>query len=109
MLYTQVYPGVCSTNIKRHMGVDKSISGNAVASPILWLLTRSPERGAQTVLWASTDQCLSGVTGKLFSNMKEVEVESVVEDMNELGRKLSMVSRYWTGLGEKEQLRREIS
>ena len=21
------YPGVCSTNIKRHMGVDKSISG----------------------------------------------------------------------------------
>ena len=22
-----VYPGVCATNIKRHMGVDKSISG----------------------------------------------------------------------------------
>ena len=22
-----VYPGVCSTNIKRHMGVDKSITG----------------------------------------------------------------------------------
>merc|ERR1719483_1302442 len=39
-----VYPGVCSTNIKRHMGVDKSISGNLVANPIMWLLTRSPER-----------------------------------------------------------------
>jgi hypothetical protein len=25
--FNAAYPGVCSTNIKRHMGVDKSISG----------------------------------------------------------------------------------
>jgi len=70
-----VYPGVCGTNIKRHMGVDKSISGSVVASPILWLLTRSAERGAQTVLWAAMDQEVGTHTGKLFSNMKETEIE----------------------------------
>jgi len=99
-----VYPGVCSTNIKRHMGVDKSISGSIVASPILWLLTRSPERGAQTVLWAATDQELETTTGKLFSNMKEVDTE-LGEDMTEVRKKLSAVSQYWTGLLEKEQLK----
>jgi len=99
-----VYPGVCSTNIKRHMGVDKSISGSIVASPILWLLTRSPERGAQTVLWAATDQELDTTTGKLFSNMKEVDME-LEEDMTGVRKKLSAVSQYWTGLLEKEQLK----
>ena len=74
---------MCSTNIKRHMGVDKSISGSVVASPILWLLTRSPDRGAQTVLWAATDQELETTTGKLFSNMKEVDIE-LGEDMKEV-------------------------
>lgn len=99
-----VYPGVCSTNIKRHMGVDKSISGSVVASPILWLLTRSPDRGAQTVLWAATDQELETTTGKLFSNMKEVDIE-LGEDMKEVRKKLNVVSQYWTGLQEKEQLK----
>ena len=29
-----VYPGVCSTNIKRHMGVDKSITGANITGDI---------------------------------------------------------------------------
>jgi len=101
-----VYPGVCSTNIKRHMGVDKSISGNIVASPILSLLTRSAERGAQTVLWAATATELGDSTGKLFSNMKEKEIEiPECGDIDLLRRKMAAVSKYWTGLQEKEQLK----
>ena len=100
-----VYPGVCATNIKRHMGVDKSISGNLVANPIMWLLTRSPDRGAQTVLWAATGSELVGLTGKLFSNMKEIEVECVGEDMMEQRKKMRSVSMYWTGLQEKQQFK----
>ena len=75
-----MYPGVCNTDIKRHMGVDKSITGNIIASPILWLLTRSPARGAQTVLWAATDPDVATVTGKLFSNMQVdiLQTKSVV-------------------------------
>jgi len=102
-----VYPGVCSTNIKRHMGVDKSMSGSMVATPILWLLTRSPERGAQTVLWAAIDQELANVTGKLYSNMKEIDVElpdSAMED--DVSRRLLAVSSYWTGLIEKDALKK---
>jgi len=99
-----VYPGVCSTNIKRHMGVDKSISGNIVANPILWLLTRSPERGAQTVLWAAMAQEAENITGKLFSNMKETDIELPEDegiDMDMVRRKMAAVSLYWTGLKEK--------
>ena len=61
---------MCSTNIKRHMGVDKTISGYLIATPILWLATRTAARGAQTVLWAATDPGLDKVSGKWFSNMK---------------------------------------
>lgn len=52
------------------MGVDKTISGYLIATPILWLATRTAARGAQTVLWAATDPGLDKVSGKLFSNMK---------------------------------------
>ena len=69
-LHVQVYPGVCSTNIKRHMGVDRSITGNMIANPLLWLLTRTAARGAQGVIWAATDASLDKVTGKLFSSME---------------------------------------
>ena len=69
-LNVQVYPGVCSTNIKRHMGVDRSITGNIIANPLLWLLTRTAARGAQGVIWAATDSSLDRVTGKLFSSMQ---------------------------------------
>ena len=74
-LHDQVYPGVCSTNIKRHMGVDRSITGNIIANPLLWLLTRTAARGAQGVIWAATDAGLDKVTGKLFSSMEVRRVE----------------------------------
>jgi len=100
------YPGVCSTDIKRHMGVDKSISGNIIANPLLWILTKSPERGAQTVVFAATDKDLKCETGKLLSQMKEIDVDSVAED-EELARKLYLVSQYWTGLVDKQTLVKE--
>ena len=65
---------MCSTNIKRHMGVDRSITGNIIANPLLWLLTRTAARGAQGVIWAATDSSLVGVTGKLFSSMEVIQI-----------------------------------
>ena len=95
-----VYPGVCSTDIKRHMGVDRSITGNIIANPILWLLTRTAARGAQTVLWSATDPDLGKVTGKLFSNMKEIEIDEKAKD-DSLGNKMLAVTKFWTGLESK--------
>ena len=103
----QVYPGVCSTNIKRHMGIDKSISGNIIARPFLWLFNRTPERGAQSVIWAATEPSLSAVTGKLFSNLQEMEVEDKAGD-KQLGEKVLAVTRFWTGLDNKEKIQKEL-
>lgn len=94
------YPGVCRTNIKRHMGVDKSISGNFLANPILWFFERRPTAGAQTPLYLSLDPALVGVTATLWSNMEELPVlESATDQV--LVKKMSVVSKYWTGLMDK--------
>ena len=53
------YPGVVGTSIKRHMGVDKSVTGNFIAKPLLWLLpgaAKKPEEGAKTPLYLTLDQ-----------------------------------------------------
>jgi len=98
-----VYPGVCGTNIKRHMGVDKSFSGNFIANPLLWILTKSAERGAQTPLYVATDPILNEPSGTLFSNMKLLEVDPVAED-SQMAAKMLAVSSYWSGLVNKEDL-----
>jgi len=97
ILVNAVYPGVCATNIKRHMGVDKSISGNIIAHPLLWLLTRTAARGAQTVLWAAIDKDVEEKTGKLFSNMKEIDIDDKALDEIS-GKKILAVSKFWMGL-----------
>jgi len=99
---TAVYPGVCATDIKRHMGVDKSITGNIIANPLLWFLTKSAERGAQTPLLVATDTNIE-LSGGLYSNLKPLDVDSVALD-KELAKKIMAVSLYWTGLMDKADL-----
>ena len=107
MLLFQVFPGVCSTNIKRHMGIDKSISGNIIAQPLMWVITKSPERGAQSVIWAATEPSLAGLSGKLFSRMQEEEVEERAMD-GKLGEQVLAVTRFWTELDNKEKIQQEL-
>lgn len=99
---TAVYPGVCATNIKRHMGVDKSITGSIIANPLLWFLTKSAERGAQTPLLVATDTNIE-LTGGLYSNLKPLDVDPVALD-KDLANKIMAVSLYWTGLMDKADL-----
>ena len=107
MFLFQVYPGVCSTNIKRHMGIDKSISGNIIAKPLTWFLTKSPDRGSQSVIWAATEPSIAGVSGKLFSKMQEEEVEDTAKD-GKLGEQVLAVTRFWTELDNKEKIQEEL-
>ena len=65
------------------MGVDRSITGNIIANPLLWLLTRTAARGAQGVIWAATDAGLDKVTGKLFSSMEVRRVEFDIFDSSQ--------------------------
>ena len=109
------------------MGVDRSITGNIIANPLLWLLTRTASRGAQGVIWAATDSSLDRMTGKLFSSMQvrqgllvsslsqccarllfltwigltllfqEIEIDAKAKD-KVLSEKMLAVSKFWTGL-----------
>jgi len=91
------YPGVSSTNIKRHMGVDKSITGYFISRPLLWFLSRSAERGSQTPLYVCLSEALSGETGKLYSGLKEIEIDPKAEDAL-VAKRLAAVDKYWAGL-----------
>ena len=90
------------------MGIDKSISGNIIAKPFLWLMTRSPERGSQSVIWAATEPSIAGVSGKLFSKMQEEEVEDRAKD-EKLGEQVLAVTRFWTELDNKEKIQQELN
>lgn len=92
-----VYPGVCGTNIKRHMGVDRSFLGWYISNPLLWFFTKTAKQGAQTVLYALIDEDMCGVTGKLLSNLKPIEVDEKANDVP-LRTKLMAVDKYWSGL-----------
>ena len=93
------------------MGVDKSVTGNFIAKPLLWLLpgaAKKPEEGAKTPLYLTLDQetinnC-ENATGKLYdSKQNELEIDSVALDEN-LAKKLFMVDEYWTGIKSKADL-----
>ena len=96
------YPGICKTNIKRHMGVDKSVSGNVISKPLLSPLTRSADEGAKTPMLLAIDTQLS-VSGQLFSSGKPTDIDPVALDQDS-ARKLFAVDAYWTGLLTKQQI-----
>ncbi len=96
------YPGVVNTSIKRYMGVDKSILGTFVSNPLLWFFTKPPSRGCQTPLYLATDDGVSGISGKLFANLKEVEVSDNAKDETVM-KKLVAVGKYWSGQVDSKQ------
>lgn len=99
-----VYPGIVSgTDIKRYMGVDKSMSGRLVSKPLLSFATRSAEKGAQTVIYVLLEESLKSESGKLFSNMQEKEIEGEAKDMT-LAKKLFLIDEYWTGIKNKDDI-----
>uniref|UniRef100_A0A0K2UQE0 Uncharacterized protein n=1 Tax=Lepeophtheirus salmonis TaxID=72036 RepID=A0A0K2UQE0_LEPSM len=97
------YPGVCNTNIKRHMSVERSFFGSYVSGPFLNLFGRQSIEGAQTPLKLLIDPSLEGVTGKLFSNLEEINVNDKATQ-NDLNTRLYLMDEYWTDLITHEDL-----
>ena len=64
----------------RHMGIFKSFFGNLLVSPFLWLFTKRPNAGAQTLVYCALEPSLQNVSGKYFSNCKEEEVAENAKD-----------------------------
>ena len=106
-----VYPGVVATDIKRHMGVDKSIVGTFISSPLLWLLTTSPERGAQTAVYAAIDESAAGASGKLYVKREVTEPEVTADSekaAEEAARKVYALGKYWSGQEQDSEALKKI-
>lgn len=92
-----LHPGIVDTNIARHMDFVNSWFASLFLKPLAWPFIRTPERGAQTTLYAVLDPSLANVTGKYFSNCAESHVAPQALD-DDTARKLFITSLRWTRL-----------
>jgi retinol dehydrogenase 14 len=60
---------------------------------------RTPEKGAETLIWAATAPELAGVTGKYFANKKEIYTRAIARDADAC-RRLWELSEKMTGMGK---------
>lgn len=103
-----VYPGVVNnTNIKRHMGVHKSMLSQYILKPVLWFVERTPADGAQTVLYLMLEDHPMMRTGKLYAKCEEMAFFNIAKDKG-AAKRLIDIDDYWTGLKTKEQLQAEL-
>jgi len=61
-----VNPGVVDTEITRHMFVYKHWFTRMLLKPFSWPFIKSPDRGAQTVLYVALDPDLANTSGSYF-------------------------------------------
>ena len=87
-----LHPGGVATNFGKNLD---GIAGFFFRS--FGFLLRSPERGAETVIWLATAPELEGVTGKYFFDKKEIRSSKVSYD-DEISKRLWHVSEQLTGL-----------
>ncbi|CAN7999756.1 unnamed protein product [Ixodes hexagonus] len=92
-----VHPGIVNTEITRHMGIANSVVATVFAKPILWLFTKSPRQGAQTIVHCALAEGLEADSGAYFSNCKVAATNRIVDD-EVVARWLWATSLKWTGL-----------
>ncbi|KAI5105685.1 retinol dehydrogenase 13 [Silurus meridionalis] len=66
-----LHPGVVATDLGRHTGMHQSHFSSTVLSPVFYLLTKSPELGAQPGVYLSVAEELVGVSGRYYDVMTE--------------------------------------
>lgn len=60
-----VYPGICTTDITRHLPYYNSFTRYFI-KPLAWLFLKSPAKGSQTLIYAALDPELENVTGQFI-------------------------------------------
>lgn len=90
-----VYPGICQTEIGRHMTVNNSSFSQFVLKPLFSLLVRSAQEGASTPTYCAISTAVDNVSGKFFYDFKEREVLGEATDEN-ISRRLWLTSEKWT-------------
>jgi len=98
-----VHPGICYSSNLRYMDVYNSKWLGMVARPVLKIFSRTPRKGAQTILYAAIDPSLENdeASGKYYSDCKEDKPGKQVFDIAE-AKKLWLLSEKWTRLKEAQ-------
>jgi retinol dehydrogenase-14 len=87
-----LHPGPVSTNFGKNNGGPMALFFR-VAKPFM----RSPEQGADTLIWLAVSPDVEGVSGKYFSDRKEIEAKEIAYDEG-ARRRLWEISEDLTGL-----------
>src|SRR5690606_17764885 len=82
-----VTPGVVNSSLGRHAPGALQI----LSAPFKYLLMRTPEKGAETVVFAATDASLHNVSGKYWGDCKQIESSPQSHD-EQLAHKVWQVS-----------------
>lgn len=91
-----VYPGITKTKISRHTDLNKSFISWLVLGPVFWLVEKSPEEGAQTVIYAAVEPNIEKTNGKIFIDLEEQEIPYLRESDEVDGKRLFATSQKWT-------------
>jgi len=86
-----VHPGAVSTGQQSQLEDAYGLFGKAMAT-VMRPLIRSPERGAQSMLWAATSADVLDKSGSYISDVESVGGETSQADDEELGKTLWSVS-----------------
>ncbi len=87
-----VHPGGVRTNFRKDLA-----GGIGLIFRALKIFMRSPEKGAETVVWLAMSPDVRGVTGKYFHDKKEIRSSEVSYD-RDIAERLWEVSAALTGL-----------
>ncbi|KAL5487324.1 hypothetical protein EMCRGX_G019913 [Ephydatia muelleri] len=94
-----LHPGVIRTEIFRHV-----VSGTiakvlcSLASPLTFVLMKSPTEGAQTTIYCAVDEAVEGVSGKYFKDCKVTEPNTKAAVDDDMAERLWKVSAELVGL-----------
>ncbi|XP_060081940.1 retinol dehydrogenase 13-like [Ylistrum balloti] len=89
-------PGIANTKIYRHLPFQKNAFLAISFFPIICLLMKAAEDGAQTGLYCALTDHAGKVSGRLFKECAEIEIEENAKDV-ELQDKLFSKSLEWIG------------
>jgi retinol dehydrogenase-14 len=87
-----LHPGAVSTNFGKNNAGPMALFFR-VAKPFM----RSPEQGADSLIWLASSADVDGVSGRYFSDRKEIEAKEVAHDEG-ARRRLWEISEELTGL-----------
>ncbi|BFZ06996.1 hypothetical protein BsWGS_10035 [Bradybaena similaris] len=90
-----VNPGICNTDIYRHLPLKSKQFIRFSFGPFMWMLMKYAEDGAQITVYCATAEELAEVTGKHFKDCKEVPLTGKCTDAL-LQEQLYRASLKWT-------------